>query len=223
MLKGVIFDFNGTLFFDSEYHLKVFDQLRMEIAGKHLTMEELDKEYSGLPNVEIFKKMSDGRLSEEECESYSQRKEAMYRDAVANTPGGAHLCNGAEEMFDLLKENNIPFTIASASIIENIAFFRQQFHLDKWIDPKTIVYDDGSYKNKVAMFQDAMKRLGIKDHVLVFEDSKSGILSAEKAGASVIAIKRASLHDFYQTQESILAIVHDLSEAIPDVKKMMKE
>lgn len=223
MLNGVIFDFNGTLFFDSEYHLKVFDQLRMEIAGKHLTMEELDKEYSGLPNVEIFKKMSDGKLSEAQCEAYSQRKEAMYRDAVANTPGGANLCNGAEEMFDLLKENHIPFTIASASIIENITFFRQQFHLDNWIDPKTIVYDDGSYKNKVAMFQDAMKRLGIKDHVLVFEDSKSGILSAEKAGASVIAIERASLHDFYKTQADILAIVHDLSEAIPYVKKMMKE
>lgn len=221
MLNGVIFDFNGTLFFDSEYHLKVFDQLRMEIAEKHLTMAEMDKEYSGLPNAEIFKKMSGGKLSEEECEAYSQRKEAMYRDAVANTPGGAHLCRGAEEMFDLLKDNHIPFTIASASIIENITFFRQQFHLDNWIDPDTIVYDDGSYKNKVAMFEDAMKRLGVKDHVLVFEDSQSGILSAEKAGASLIVIDRPSLRDFYKTQSHILAIVNDLSEAMPYVKDLM--
>ena len=71
-----------------------------------------------------------------------------------------------------LKELGIPFTIASASIKENIDFFVESFNLDKWIDPEMIIYDDGSYSNKLIMFKDAAQKLkhNVKD-ILVFEDS----------------------------------------------------
>lgn len=221
MLNGVIFDFNGTLFFDSSYHLAVFDQLSMEITGRHLTMKEMEEKYAGRPNVEIFRIMSDGRFTREKCEECSQRKEAMYRDLVRQTPGGPHLCNGAEELFDLLKEHHIPFTIASASIRENIDFFVETFHLDHWIDPAKIVYDDGSYQDKRAMFQDAMKKIGVRDHVLVFEDSLSGIRCASAIGADLIVIDRDSLRSCYRDYPHILHAVADMQEAIPYVKELM--
>lgn len=223
MLKGVIFDFNGTLFFDSEYHLQVFDQLSMEIAGRHLTMKEMEEKYAGRPNVEIFRMMSDGKLSEQECEAYSEKKEEMYRDLVRQTPGGPHLCSGAEELFDLLKEKNIPFMIASASIKENIDFFVEMFHLDHWINPANIVYDDGSYRDKEDMFRVAMKKTGVKDHVLVFEDSLSGIRCASELGASLIVIDRSSLRDHYKEYPLILHTVKDMKEAIPYVKEMIED
>lgn len=223
MLKGVIFDFNGTLFFDSQYHLKVFDQLSMKIAGKHLTMKEMEEKYAGRPNVEIFRIMSDGKLSEQECEAYSRKKEEMYRELVRKTPGGPRLCNGAEELFELLKEERIPFTIASASIQENIDFFVEIFHLDQWIDPADIVYDDGSYHDKRDMFRDAMKKIGVKDHVLVFEDSLSGIRCASSIGASLIVIDRPTLRSYYAEYPSVLHTVTDMKEAIPYVKEMIEE
>lgn len=223
MLKGVIFDFNGTLFFDSQYHLQVFDQLQMKIAGRHLTMKEMEENYAGKPNVEIFRMMSDGRFSAQECEAYSKKKEEMYRDLVRKTPDGPHLCNGAEELFDLLKEAGIPFTIASASIKENIDFFVEIFHLDHWMDPEKIVYDDGSYRDKKDMFQDAMKKIGVSDHVLIFEDSLSGIRCASKLGASLMVIDRPSLRSHYVEYPLILHTVRDMSEAIPYVKEMIED
>ena len=223
MLKGVIFDFNGTLFFDSQYHLQVFDQLQMEIAGRHLTMKEMEEKYAGVPNTEIFRIMSEGRLSEEECEAYSQKKEEMYRDLVRKTKGGAHLCNGAEELFDLLKQENIPFTIASASIRENIDFFVETFHLDHCMDPDRIIYDDGTYQNKKEMFQAAMKKIHASDHVLVFEDSLSGIQCASALHASLIVIDRKTLHPYYRKYPEILHTVQDMKEAIPYVKEMIEE
>ena len=54
-----------------------------------------------------------------------------------------------------MKEKDIPFTIASASIKENIDFFIESFGLDRWIKPEDIVYDDGTYENKIAMFHKA--------------------------------------------------------------------
>lgn len=223
MLKGVIFDFNGTLFFDSEYHLKVFDQLSMKIAGRHLTMKEMEEKYAGKPNTEIFRIMSDGKLTREQCEAYSVLKEEMYRDLVRKTPGGPHLCNGAEELFDLLTDEKIPFTIASASIQENIDFFIETFHLDHWIEPEIIVYDDGSYQDKTAMFREAMKKIGVSDHVLVFEDSLSGIRCASAVHADLIVIDRDSLRPYYRQYPGILHTVRDMKEAIPYVKELIEE
>ena len=60
------------------------------------------------------------------------------------------LVPGVPAFFDLLKEKGIPFTIASASIKENIDFFVEHYHLDRWIDPATIRYDDGTYSDKRA-------------------------------------------------------------------------
>lgn len=222
MLNGVIFDFNGTLFFDSDYHFEVFNILKQELTGESLTMKEMESTYAGKPNVEIFSLMSNGKLTREECEQYSKRKEAMYRQLVKDSED-AHLCYGAEELFDLLKENNIPFTIASASIKENIDFFVETFHLDKWIDPKNIIYDDGSYKNKVAMFQDAMNVLNVKDHVLIFEDSLSGITCGNEVGAQLIVIDRDALRAHYKDFDCIVKAVKDLKEAIPTVKEMLHD
>ncbi len=217
MLKGVVFDFNGTLFFDSDYHFQVFRELKKEITGDDLTLEEMEKEYSGRPNVEIFKKMSDHTFTDEQCEAYSKRKEALYRELVKKS--NSKLCDGAVELFELLKENNIPFTIASASIKENIDFFVEYFHLDKWFDVEKIVYDDGSYKDKVMMYEDAKKKIGVKDHVLIFEDSLSGIKCAHEIGASIIVIDRENLRKYYQ-EYHVLQSVKDLSEALETVKRL---
>ncbi len=217
MLKGVIFDFNGTLFFDSNYHFEVFKQLKKEITGQDLTLEEMEKEYSGKPNTEIFKKMSNNTFSLEKCEYYSQRKEAMYRELVRKND--SHLCHGAIPLFDYLKEKNIPFTIASASIKENIDFFVEYFHLEQWFDVEQIVYDDGSYADKTMMFLEAKRRLQIQDHLLIFEDSLSGIQCATKVGASLIVIERDNLKDCY-ADYPILQVVKDLSESLETVKEL---
>lgn len=220
MLDGVIFDFNGTLFFDSDYHFEVFNQLKQELCGEPLTMKEMETTYAGKPNTEIFRIMSDNRLSYQECVQYSERKEAMYRDLVRKSD--AHLCNGAEELFDLLKASQIPFTIASASIKANIDFFVETFHLDHWIDPDTIVYDDGSYIDKVDMFKHAKEKIHAKEHVLIFEDSLSGIQCARKVNAQLIVIDRDTLREFYQDYPIIQA-VQTLKEAIPTVQKFISE
>lgn len=217
MLNGVIFDFNGTLFFDSHYHFEVFKQLKKEITGQELTLQEMEKEYSGRPNIEIFKKMSNNTFSFKQCEYYSKRKEAMYRELVRKND--SHLCHGAIELFDYLKKRNIPFTIASASIKENIDFFVEYFHLNQWFNINQIVYDDGSYTDKTMMFLEAKKRLHVQDHILIFEDSLSGIQCATKVGASLIVIERDNLKDYY-AEYPIIQVVKDLSESLETVKRL---
>lgn len=219
MIEGVIFDFNGTLFFDSAFHYAVFRKLKKRITGEDMQLLEMETMYSGVPNVEIFKKMSGGKFDLQTCERYSQEKESMYRELVAKADCG--LCEGAEELFQFLKNHHIPFTIASASIKENIDFFVRKFHLDLWMDTNSIVYDNGTYVDKIAMFEDAKKKIGVENNVLVFEDSLSGIRSADAIGASLIVVYRENLKEQYEKYSSILASVNTMKEALPVVEKLL--
>ena len=117
-------------------------------------------------------------------------------------------------LLELMKEHNIPFTIASASIKENIDFFVESFNLDKWIDPEMIIYDDGSYSNKVNMFKDAAQKLkhNVKD-ILVFEDSFSGIANAYKAGIEkIVVICPQEKESEYRDLPGVIMTIQDFSD-----------
>ena len=176
--NGIIFDFNGTLFFDTDIHIQAWDTIAMKVIGKHMTKEILIQKYWGLANVDLIQRMTNNTLSKEECERLSTEKEALYREYVKSNPN-ASLAPGVIEFFQYLKQN--------------IDFYVSQFHLDQWINPDTIVYDDGTYTNKYEMYLEAMKRLHVKNPVIIFEDSINGVLAAKKANAKVIAIASDSL------------------------------
>ena len=57
-----------------------------------------------------------GKATKEELEKYSQKKEEYYRQFCKEDTEKFHLVDGVCEFFDHLKEKDIPFTIASASI-----------------------------------------------------------------------------------------------------------
>ena len=211
--NGVIFDFNGTLLFDDPYHDIAWEKVAREVCGQDMDGHELVSKYSGYPNIEILRDISGGTLTDEQLEYYSLRKEALYREIVRSVSGGASLAPGAVELFDYLKEHGIPCVIASASIIQNIEFFVETFHLDRWFDMDHIVYDDNSYKNKEMMFREALRRIGADEGILIFEDSPSGISGAANVGASVVAIRKESLESFYEKIPQIIDVVEDFRGA----------
>ena len=177
--KGVIFDFNGTLFFDNDKHVKAWGVISQLLRDKGITDEELHEHFNGVPNKQIIQYMLGDKCTEDDIVKYSSLKEEYYRKFCKEDIENFHLVKGSEEYFDLLTENKVPFTIASASIKENIDFFVESFNLDKWIAPSDIVYDDGTYENKIAIFKKAADviKTDIKD-CLIIEDSLSGIQNA---------------------------------------------
>lgn len=187
--QGVIFDFNGTMFFDDDKHVMAWGEISRLLRGTDVTDEELHTKLNGTPNIINIQYMMDGRATEEEQVRYSQLKEEYYRRFCREDEEHFHLVEGAERFLDLLKEKGIPFTIASASIKENMDFFIESFGLDRWFDPSRIVYDDGTYENKIAMFEKAADLIGVDmSHIRIYEDSLSGIKSAYEAGCRDIAV-----------------------------------
>ncbi|MDD8049172.1 MAG: HAD hydrolase-like protein [Thomasclavelia sp.] len=212
-LKGVIFDFNGTLFFDNDKHVKAWGAISNQIRGHGISQNELHSKFNGVPNNEIIKYMKPDATTED-LKKYSSLKEEYYRKFCFEDKPSFHLVKGSEQYFDKLTQEKIPFTIASASIKPNIDFFIESFNLDHWIKPENIIYDDGSYDNKVKMFKEAAKVINcdLKD-ILIIEDSVSGIKNAYKAGCqNIIVVDSANKKDEYQKLPGVIKVINDFTQ-----------
>ena len=209
--KGVIFDFNGTLFFDNDKHILAWSEISKILRGRDITEEELLEHFNGVPNQKIISYLLGREGITEELEKYSQLKEEFYRKFCLEDQEKFHLVDGAVEFFNYLKEKEIPFTVASASIKANIDFFVKEFGLDNWMNPEDIVYDDGSYENKVAMFQDAAKKLGVDiKECMIVEDSVSGIYSGYIAGCkNIVVIDSSNKAEEYKTLPGVIKIIEN--------------
>ena len=212
--KAVIFDFNGTLFFDNDKHVLAWNAISKILRGHGISDEELHSKFNGTPNAKNIQYMKNNQATVAEVQKYSLLKEEYYRKFCQEDQASFHLVPGATSYFDQLQNMGIPFTIASASIKENIDFFIESFSLDHWIKPENIVFDDGSYENKVKMFQEAAKRLNhdVKD-ILVFEDSFSGIKNAYQAGIDkIIVICPQEKQGDYQDLPGVIKVIQDFND-----------
>lgn len=214
--KGVIFDFNGTLFFDSDKHVLAWERMSQELRGVGITTEEIQSRFYGVPNNRIIEYLLGRSCTEAEANAHSEQKEAYYRDFCRADTASFHLVAGANAFFSFLQQKGIPFTIASASIKSNIDFFVESFGLRQWFDPDGIVYDDGSFDNKVEMFRHAASVIGVPvEDCLIFEDSESGIRDAVKAGCrNVVVMDSMGVGDRYIGQPGIVKIIRTFREML---------
>jgi len=187
MIKGAIFDFNGTLFWDTAFHDLAFD-IFLEKHGVQLTDEEKRVKIHGQMNPDIMRSIFGNQLTEKEIIDFSQDKELIYRQLCMND---LKFAPGAEELFGFFQEKGIPFTIASSSGIENISFYFANMKLDRWFTLDKVVYNNGTFRGKPNpdVFLEAAKKLDLlPEETVVFEDSIAGIEAAERAGAGKIYI-----------------------------------
>ncbi|MCI1274439.1 MAG: HAD family phosphatase [Clostridiaceae bacterium] len=214
--KGIIFDFNGTLFWDSEKHMTAWREFSKKIRGTAFTDEEMHKYMFGRTNEDIIAYAIGEKPTKDMVSKLAEEKEAIYRDMCRNDLSNFHLAKGAISLFEFLKANNIPMTIATMSEKPNVDFYKKEFGLAKWFDLDKIVYSDGTMRGKPApdIFQIAAKNLGLnpKDCIVV-EDAISGIEAARRAGiGKIVAITSMNDENFYKKIPAVNEIINDFDD-----------
>ena len=129
---GIIFDFNGTLFFDSDKQEQAWHTVSRQLRGKGFTSEEMYERVHGRSSRSIFEYLLRKPLTQEQVWELIERKETIYRELCLQDEERFRLAPGAAELLDWLCEHDIPHTIATASEIRNVRFFREHFGLDRW-------------------------------------------------------------------------------------------
>ncbi len=212
-LKGVIFDFNGTMIFDTAIHRSVWLEFMPALTGRPVTPDEIDRNMIGVDNVNIFRKYLGPDVPMERIEQLAHDKEAAYRERCRHDTVRARLIDGLEEFLDELKEKGIPMTIATGSEINNVNFYFEMFGLDRWFDFDKVVYDDGSYPGKPYpdIYLLAAAKLGLTPgDCIIFEDSYSGVKAARAAGAGrVFAVSENTPDTAYIPYGGVDAAAHD--------------
>lgn len=214
-MNGVIFDFNGTLFFDSDKHEAAWRLFIKEQSARNITDEEFEKYVHGRINSFVIPFFLEQEFTEKEIAELSRRKEQIYRELCLEDKANFKLAEGVVSMLDYLKEQNIPLTIATASGKENLDFYMDHFDLNRWFDCKKIIYNDDTFPGKPdsAIYWKAADKLKLDpEECMVFEDALSGITAAFKANIGcIIAIAPEEKRTFFLDMPEIDEVISDFA------------
>ena len=189
---GVIFDFNGTMFFDSDKHVKAWVEFTEELIGREITTKEKRVYVSNKSGREIIEHFLGYEINDDMYEQFSEEKEGIYRRLCNDDKENLKLAPGLEQFLDFLTENNVPRTIASVAPLSNMMYYFETFDLYRWFDTDKIVYHDKRLRDKPFpdLYLVACKMINMPpEKCLVFEDSSIGITAAQNAGIKhIVAI-----------------------------------
>ena len=213
-IKGVIFDFNGTLFFDTHLHNQAWD-IFLKKHSIALTDEEKNVKIHGKNNAEIMSNLFSKDLSEDDIKTLSIQKEDIYQSLCLKEKMA--LAPGVLDFLEYLDKNQIPFTIATASDLYNLQFYFEHLELKKYFDLDQIVYSNGKIKSKPhpEIFLKAMDVLNIDaSETLIFEDSTSGILAAQNSRAKKIIIVDSANNDYSKWNYDVITSFKEIDTSI---------
>lgn len=214
--QGIIFDFNGVLFFDADLQEKSWQVVARKLRGREMTAEEFALHMHGRPNAYVLSYLAGRTFTGRELAEWIEVKESMFRDLCLNTPNRLALSPGAQELLEALTLASIPRTIATSSGIINVKFFVQHLHLDRWFDVERFIYDDGIRPGKPApdMYLAAARNIGIEpSRGVVVEDAVSGVAAAQAAGIGyIVGIGASASHASLLTSKGAAVVIESLRD-----------
>lgn len=194
--SGVVFDFNGTLFWDTSLHNRAWD-IFLTRHDLFLSDEEKFRWMHGKNNSDLLRSLFHNTLTETQIADFIMEKESLYQELCLETD--MELAPGVADFLDFLQNNHIPFTIATASGRENLDFYFQYLPLTKWFEYDKVVYNNGKIKGKPdpQIYELAMEIIHKKpEEVIVFEDAIAGLQAAKNACAGKIIAVNSNDDDY---------------------------
>lgn len=201
---GIIFDFNGTLFWDHEQQETSWD-IYLKAHNINLTKAQKKEYIHGRNGKDTFEILFNRKLNSIEVDKYIEEKEVIYRNECLKN--NMELAPGAKQFLEYLKMQAIPIAIATASGKTNVDFFIEKFELLDYFEKENIIYNDGTIKGKPNpdLFLKAIEKLGVdKNKSIIFEDSFSGIQAAINCEVSKVIIVNSTEDNFDEFNLSVI-------------------
>lgn len=215
-LKGLIFDFNGVLFWDDQLQRDSWRAFAAKLREQPLSDTEIDVHIHGRNGKYTLEYLLGQPISAEESVDLMEQKESVYRQMCLDLDGNFKLSPGAVPLLDDLVKYKIPRTIATASGKKNVDFFIRHLDLENWFDPEKLMYDTGWISGKPApdLYLGAAEKLGLPPQdCMVVEDSHSGIRAAHAAGIGwVVALGPVMAHSKLTQLPGVDQVIESLWE-----------
>ncbi len=208
--KAFLFDLNGTVIDDMQYHSEAWHKILTEDLGAELTWEEVNVQMYGKNSEVLARIFGEDRFSDEEAYKLSVEKEKYYQSAYKPH---IKLINGLEHFLEKAHAHGTKMAIASAAIMFNIDFIVDNLEIRRYFDALVSADDVDKSKPHPETFLKAAQKLGIPPQdCIVFEDAPKGVESAKNAGMPCVVITTAHPKEDFSKYDNVIAFIKDYED-----------
>lgn len=206
MIKLAIFDVDGTLIDSESIYIKAA-LLNNEINNYNVPMDVI-KNTIGRNRDSVRQIVIDSQSSNFDYDTYRSKLMELYDEDSLT------LKKGAINILEYCKTHNILSAVATSTYKEKQLRILNKLDLNKYFD--YMVFGDQIKNSKPApdIYLDVFNHYNFKkEDILIFEDSRNGILSAHSANINVVYIK-----DVVDVEKEVVDLAYksikDLDEGI---------
>lgn len=216
--KAFIFDLNGTMIDDMEFHNRAWHTILTDDLGTDLSMEEVKVQMYGKNSELLARIFGEGHFSAEEADKISIQKEKRYQEEFFPH---LKLINGLDQVLAEAKEHQIKMAIGSAAILFNVDFVLDNLHIRHYFDAIVSADDVTTSKPHPETFLKGAEQLGVKpSECIVFEDAPKGVEAARNAGMQCVVLTTMHEKEEFSQYDNIVTFIKDYQD--PKMQELIK-
>ena len=205
--KAFLFDLNGTIIDDMNYHTTAWQNILNNDLGANFTREEVKAQMYGKNQEVLTRFFGKDHFTLDRMNELSFEKERRYQQAYL--PKLA-LIDGLKEFLAHAKAAGIKMAIGSAAIPFNIDFVLNNLQLRDYFPIVVSADDVTSSKPHPETFLQGAAALGVaaKD-CIVFEDAPKGVESALNAGMQTFVLTTTHPKEDFLQYSNVIGYAKD--------------
>jgi beta-phosphoglucomutase len=208
--RAWIFDLNGTMINDMEYHIRAWTAILNEDLKAGLTNDQIKSQMYGKNSELLIRVFGKEKFTADEMEFWSIEKEKRYQKAYRPY---LHLIDGLEDFLKKAYDKNIPTAIGSAAIPFNIDFVLDNLSIRKYFRAIVSADDVTVSKPDPETFLKASRLLNTDPSAcVVFEDAPKGVETANNAGIPCVVLTTLHTEKEFPASEHIIKFIKDYTD-----------
>lgn len=212
--RAFIFDLNGTMINDMEYHLTAWYHILNNDLNAGLSRDVVKSHMYGKNGELLDRIFGKGRFNEEQVAEISMVKEKSYQEAFRPH---LELIPGLSGFLRRADEHHIRMAIGSAAIMFNIDFILDNLSIRHYFQAIVSADDVTISKPHPETFLKAASLLGVDPPAcLVFEDAPKGVEAAYNAGMRCVVLTTMHEKDEFRDYPNIVHFIEDYRDPALD-------
>lgn len=210
-----LFDLNGTMIDDMDYHLEVWYDIIVRDLGAKMTRKEVKSHLYGKSQEVLVRIFGENRFTHAELDTISLDKERQYQQKYRPH---LDLIPGLFSFLEKAWDAKIKMAIGSAAIPYNIDFVIDNLKIRHYFEAIVSADDVVRSKPDPETFLQAAARLQVDPALcIVFEDAPKGVECARNAGMKTVVIKSMHPEKDFSQYDNVILFIDDYNNITPEM------
>lgn len=211
MKKAFLFDMNGTMIDDMQYHEDAWYDIFTRELGSDISKDDTKKEMYGKNSEVLERVFGKGRFTEQEMNAISHRKELRYQEVFLPH---LQLLPGLHNFLQKAHQNHIGLAIGTAALPMNIDYVLDNVDGLRDLFPVIVGANDvTTSKPHPEVFLKCAEQLEVTpENCIVFEDSPKGVEAARNGGMKAVVLLTFHEPKDFEGLDNVLMMVKDYQD-----------